>query len=683
MNRLQPAEPLTAPPLPSRPYALSAHGRRRADIQGLRAIAVLLVVAFHAGLPVPGGFMGVDVFFVISGFVITSMLTAELESTGRLDLPRFYLRRARRLLPALGVMLTAVLVLAALVSPVATQGMTALTGLAASVFAANAYMLNVGTDYFDVSSELNPLLHTWTLGVEEQFYVLFPLILLAGWHLARRRGAWTGRSAAAAAIASVSIVSLSGGLLLSHAGWRELAFFASPTRAWEFGAGALLALGIPWVARLSGWSACAIGATGVAALAVTAFSGQLPLREAAPLVPVLGAVALIAAGSPGAGNPFSRALGTRPAVWIGDLSYSLYLWHWPLIVFATALWPGPRWVAAAAAALSFLPAWLSLRYVENPIRFGRWPRRRPLAAVAVACMLVPIALSFGLLGAKRALAAHPTMQSWARSQDFHADIDRGCDDPAPLGARRGGTCLWPAPGAHGEIVLVGDSQAGQFTEPVADAARRAGLDLTVATFPACPLVDVDLAGPGTDERRCRRFVRGTLEELERLKPRLVVVAARSDKYIESAEYRLRDPSGRLVTEPAEKARLWEQGLQRTLTRLERAGVPVLLVHPVPAFPETPQSCTTLGILTDGCSSSVSRESAEEQLHRARGVEGAAVAAVSNTSALDFEETLCGSDRCSTSRGDTILYRDGEHLSVDGALLLADGFYRAIVAHARR
>jgi hypothetical protein len=342
-------------------------------------------------------------------------------------------------------------------------------------------------------------------------------------------------------------------------------------------------------------------------------------------------------------------------------------------------------VAAAAAALSFLPAWLSLRYVENPIRFGLWPRRRPLAAVAVACMLVPIALSFGLLGAKRALASHPTMQSWERSQDFHADIDRGCDDPAPLGARTGGACLWPAPGSQGTIVLVGDSQAGQFTEPVAEAARRAGLDLTVATFPACPLVDVDLVGPtGTDgEGLCLRFVRGTAEELERLKPRLVVVAARSDKYIESAEYRLRDPSGRLIAEPAEKARLWEQGLERTLARLERAGVPVLLVHPVPSFAKTPQSCTTLGILTDGCSSSVSRESAGEQLYLARGVEDAAIVAVSNTSALDFEETLCGRDRCSTSRGDTILYRDGEHLSVDGALLLADGFYQAIVAHARR
>src|SRR4051812_28766373 len=182
---------------------------RRADIQGLRAVAVLLVVAFHAGLPVPGGFRGVDVFFVISGFVITAMLVAELESSGRLDLRRFYVRRARRLLPALALMLTVVLLLGALLSPSATQHMTALTGVAASVFAANGYLLGLGTGYFDVRADLNPLLHTWTLAVEEQFYIVFPALLLASWRLGMRRKITTARAAAATTIAAVSLVSLS------------------------------------------------------------------------------------------------------------------------------------------------------------------------------------------------------------------------------------------------------------------------------------------------------------------------------------------------------------------------------------------------------------------------------------------------------------------------------------------
>lgn len=224
---------------------------RRSDIQGLRAVAVLLVVAFHAGVPVRGGFVGVDVFFAISGFVITTILLPELETSGRLDLPRFYMRRVRRLLPALGVMLTFVLAVGALLTPLANQHMTALTGIAASVFAANVYLLNLGTGYFDVGTGWNPLLHTWTLAVEEQFYIVFPALLLLGWRLGKGRGMFRSpRRAAAIVLGGVCAASftlslaLSGGWLSLGAGSPErLAFYGSATRAWEFGAGALLALG--------------------------------------------------------------------------------------------------------------------------------------------------------------------------------------------------------------------------------------------------------------------------------------------------------------------------------------------------------------------------------------------------------------------------------------------------------
>jgi peptidoglycan/LPS O-acetylase OafA/YrhL len=158
--------------------AEAARSRRRLDIQGLRAVAVLLVVVFHAGLPLPGGAFGVDVFFVISGFVITGVLASELAATGTVSLLRFYARRIERLLPALALMVTCVALLGTLASPVGAQRMGAFTGLVASVFGANIYLANLGVGYFDVSATLNPLLHTWTLAVEEQFYLVFPPLLL-------------------------------------------------------------------------------------------------------------------------------------------------------------------------------------------------------------------------------------------------------------------------------------------------------------------------------------------------------------------------------------------------------------------------------------------------------------------------------------------------------------------------
>jgi peptidoglycan/LPS O-acetylase OafA/YrhL len=600
----------------------------------------LLVVAYHAGLPVPGGFSGVDVFFAISGFVITATLLRELTSEGRIHLLRFYGRRVRRLLPALAVMLSVVAVLGTLASPLAAQRTGALTGIAASFFGANVYLTQLPTGYFDVSSTLDPLLHTWTLAVEEQFYLVFPLLLLIGWACSRRR-------AAVALVAAISIGSFAAAVVLAGT---SLGFYSAFTRAWEFGAGALVALAAPWLARVPPRFAALLGVLGLVAIGVT----SVGVRETAGdprdiLLAVGGASALLLAGR----GPAARLLSTPPAVWIGNLSYGWYLWHWPLIVFAGALWPGVGGAVLAAAALSLLPAWLSYRFVENPIRHGTRFRGRAVLALAGTCVAVPVAASVGLLAANDVLLRSPAIGSWQAARAVHADQTRGCDSPERLER-----CLWRAASSRGRVALVGDSQAGQFTEPVVQAAGQAGYDAVVATLNACPFGAVEVTRAPAKSQACSRFNTATMAALTRMRPDVVVLASRSDFY---------------VNDVAGRAREWQRGLTSVIERLNAVGAHVIVVHPIPRLEAAPQGCAPLTIIVKACSGAVSRPFAERERRLAVSAERAAVARARDATAIDFDDLLCSAQRCAGAHAGTWTYRDSNHLTVSGSLLLTERF----------
>ncbi len=618
----------------------------RADIQGLRAVAVLLVVAYHAGLPLPGGFSGVDVFFAISGFVITSTLLRELSTDGRIDLWRFYARRVRRLLPALAVMLTVVALLGTFASPLAAQRTGALTGIAASFFGANVYLAQLPTGYFDVSSTLDPLLHTWTLAVEEQFYLFFPLLLLLGWACARR-------TAAAALVAAISVGSFAAAVALAGT---SLGFYSAFTRAWEFGAGALIAIAAPWLARIPPRFAALVGAAGLAAIGLTAFG----VRETAGdprdvLLAVGGTCALLLAGR----GPAARLLSAAPAVWLGNLSYSWYLWHWPLIVFAVALWPAARGAALVAGVLSLVPAWLSYRYVENPIRLGARFRGRRVFGLAGACIAVPVAASLALLATNSVLLRSPAITSWQASRAVHADQTRGCDRPDELER-----CLWRSRGSNGRVVLVGDSQAGQFTEPVVRAAARAGYDAVVATRNACPFGAVVVTRAPDTAEACARFNDGTMDALTRMRPDVVVLASRSDFY---------------VGDVAARAQQWRRGLAAVIERLNDVGTHVVVVHPIPRLEAAPYGCAALTIIVRACSGAVSRTAAERERRLAVTAERAAVSGARSAAAVDFDDVLCGVLRCAGAHAGTWTYRDSNHLTISGSLLLTERFARIFEA----
>src|SRR6478735_5709247 len=314
---------------------------QRADVQGMRALAVLMVVAFHAGLDIPGGFTGVDVFFAISGFVITAMLLREADGSGRFSFRSFYARRVRRIMPAsaMTIGLVALLSLGAINS--AAQGITARTGIAGSLFGANFVLARAQNGYFDVAATTNPLLHIWTLSVEEQFYFVFPAILFLGMVVAGKRRMREAAGRLAVLIGLVGVVSFALGWYTSthrvsipgFASSAQFAFYMAPARAWEFAAGALVAIGVPLWRRCPEPLTYPLGVIGIGLIAVGAFAidGTTPFPGTAALLPVGGAVLLMVAGT-ASRRGVSAVLGWSPIARVGDYSSSWYLWPGPVIV---------------------------------------------------------------------------------------------------------------------------------------------------------------------------------------------------------------------------------------------------------------------------------------------------------------------------------------------------------------
>ncbi len=591
---------------------------RRLDVQGLRAVAVLMVIAFHAGVPLPGGFVGVDVFFVISGFVITLMLVAEHERTGRLRLGRFYLRRFRRLTPALALM---VLVTAAasvlLLAPFGTQQIAAKTGVGAMLLVANAVIARSTGGYFDAPAETNPLLHTWSLSVEEQFYLVFPALLLLGWLLARRTT--RKRGVQLTLVGGLSAVSLVLMLLGPDALPRlpELLGFYSPVvRAWEFGAGALLAILADRVSWRAAWAAEVTALGGAAALVASGvlISGGTRFPGPWTLLPVVGTLLLVAAGT-GATPLLSRLLASRPAARVGDWSYSLYLWHWPCLVFAGLLRPDSAPSRIAAVLLAVVLALTSYRFVEQPLRAQR-RIGRPLLAMVTVTLVLPLTMCVLLtLGARQGWGLHRVQETQAAGASGHV----GYVDCMTLATSGGPPAAHPDACAFGHgagardggapIVLVGDSNAAQYSEAVIGAGRTLGRPVEVTTAAACPFADV-YRGSADGSRNagddaCRSYYDDTMARLAGRDPSVVVIAESASQWLLEDRSFGATPDD-LVAPLDERGRVLHAGFERTIGELRKDGHRVVMVLPMFWFgdvtsPPTLASCPTLlGILGDDC-----------------------------------------------------------------------------------
>ena len=679
----------------------------RPELEGLRGLGVMVVFLYHAQVPlVTGGYVTVDLFFVLSGFLITGMLLRDLSAHGRLRLAAFYARRARRIVPMASLVLVCTLAVGFLVMPVASFRSLGTDAAWASLDAANFRFAIEGNRYIDSFAvqggsyvrdyaDFSPVTQYWSLSAEEQFYFAWPLLIVAFLAVAgvllRRRASPRSLLVLVSFVAALSFT-VSAWLTPRNEVW---AYFTLPTRAFELAAGAALALlagsldalGDRLRSVLTWAGVCAIVASILLLDQETVFPGM------AAALPVAGTAAVIAGGGRGRAG---WLLSLRPCQALGRWTYSIFLWHWPVIVFASMLLPLTWQLALLLLPLVLALSAATFRFVENPMRFApslmTSPARTALACVAMtACALAaalvaahvtstPASRDMRPAGAATA-AADPAavaratggLVDWASppacvTEDLRAGLT---PVPVPAGLRPSlvdASTSWPdAPvkgcnpefadsspracpfgvaGADKRVVVVGDSHASMWLPALDAAADQHGWELLSYTKSSCPLVDYMVSrplSPGQDFVECRQWRQNVLAEVARLKPDLLVL------------------SSRWPAVPGE----WEgyAGFSRSLSSHARS---TLVLGLFPRQGENPDECLSLS-RDDVSACSVPVDRAVSAAGIRMGVEAARLL---EADYVDVVPLLCVPQGCPTVVGDVLLYQNFEHLSVPGSLWLA-------------
>ncbi|MGB3762005.1 MAG: acyltransferase family protein [Ornithinimicrobium sp.] len=671
----------------------------RGDIEGLRAVAVLMVLLYHARIPaITGGFAGVDVFFVISGFLITSLLVREVHRDGRISLPTFYARRARRLLPAATVVLVFSGLAGLAVLPTGAWGALGRNILASTFYVVNWSLAGQSVDYLAEDATPSAVQHYWSLSVEEQFYVFWPLVMIAAvWVAARTRRSRFRYMAG-----------VLGGITIASFVWSVVAtqqdpgtaYFVSTTRVWELGFGALLTFGVTGARRLPRLAAelLALGGVGAILTAAVWVSTATPWPGSAALLPVAGTTAVIAAGCAHADTRTGRALGVAPMRFIGGISYSLYLWHWPLLVFMDQVRPGTGLRGRIAVlGLAVALAYLSKVLVEDPIRFRRslavsparalsWGAAGMLASSVVATTVILSAPSLdsdipSWASGATALMDDPTADrpvlrpdvSTALTdqgrvypapdlapEDVPALYDDGCqslvDDAEVL------TCDYGDTESERVVAVVGDSKVGQWLPALDVIGRQEGWLIRTYTKSACPLSDVNVTLEGEPYDTCRQWNDRVMAELTRDQPFLVVTSDRSSGASRKGSA---DGSDALVA-----------GYVADWQRLEDAGVGVIALadNPHPGTQvyrcvgEHPDDFTVCDFpVGEGRGTSSLREASDQ---------------IRSAELVDLTSWLCPTEECPAVIGNVLIYRQGSHITATYVETLAPVLRAALLPAAR-
>jgi peptidoglycan/LPS O-acetylase OafA/YrhL len=667
-------------------------------VQGLRAIAVLAVVLYHFWPGrFSGGYVGVDVFFVISGFLITAHLMRELTATGTVRLGQFWARRARRLLPAslLVLLFCALVAMSPYLTPISALPNEVREILASTFYVENWYLALNSADYLNHAGDPTTVQHYWSLSLEEQFYVMWPLImLLAAWIAVKYfRGA--RRRAVIIALGIVTAASFVFCVIFTITNPAP-AYFVTFGRMWQFGLGAMVAL-VPALRIRHAVGSFLLGWAGIAVLVIVIFrfDGQTPFPGYMAAIPTLAAAAVIAASNTERWWYPTRVLAIRPAQFVGNISYSLYLWHWPLIIIAPSVpfWGLTIYHRVALLLICFVLAWLTKRFVEDPARGWKVLTSRP-ARVTLWSSLAAMLVVGGTAGVAWAVNAPAYTEGVRAIQELRENppdcfgaaivLDAGC-----AGTDFGDTIL-PAPGFAGvdrpvdeqcfvqlndarpvscefgsdaadapRVALIGDSHAYQLLSTFQRMADENGWHLTTYFKGACPWNTTPLATPGAFGEACTQWREGVTDALADADLDAVFTAAIATTPYSSSGY---DSSYDAAVAGYQDA--WSGVLDR--------GIPVITVVDNPVWETDPNKCLRTRAMSECDGPRSELLVADDPLREA-------ASGLAGVTLLDFTDVFCGAEVCMPVVGGANVYRDQDHLTVSFVDTLAPWYTAAITS----
>jgi peptidoglycan/LPS O-acetylase OafA/YrhL len=661
----------------------------RPDIQGLRAVAVLLVLVYHlAPRLVPGGYVGVDVFFAISGYLITSLLVKDLEATGAISFSRFYVRRARRLLPASLVTLIVILVATWLLLPALQWRDTAEEAASSALYVENWRLAAESVDYLQADSLPSVTQHFWSLSVEEQFYLGWPMLLFLVALLARALPARIGfRRVCTAVLLAVVGGSLAWSIVTGLAG-SATAYFSTFTRVWQLASGGLLAV---LAAPRGRWDSAGLVAGLLAILAAALLlSDGTQYPGYAALLPTGGALLALQCGRAHAASLATRWLALRPVQFIGDISYSLYLWHWPIIAihsFRTGEEPGLV-AGVVMFAGSIAMAAVSKRLVEDPFRGPRRRSTRVVFAAAATGTAACLALAFALhrqagepggqlaqlspadYPGAAALRGAPVPAAPFRPRlvDIDDDIASAYHEDCIQAMVKTdvATCVYGSRSANRRIALIGDSHAIHWLPALQALTDRLDLQVVAITKTTCAFSLVPPYHPKLKRAytECSDWTRNVIDYLGRKKFDLVVVSM--------SAYHVLGPD-RTAKDSREELAV---GIRRALDGVAATGQPLVVLRPTPRQRRSPRLC-------------VSREAPPYTPCAARRslamfTDAVTMAATAGGHRLvDMTDFFCPGDRCPPIIGNVFVYRDSHHITASYMRTLAPFLARELGLEVRR